>query len=108
LRSDLNTPKIKINTSSLLTIFGDIINLVEHVNARHAHLLKHQLSIVNTVESHLPPHIFNGDSLIWFHLSIPDGNDERINTLVLTFDYSLCEYNSVVSMACPVSNPVLL
>ena len=71
-----------INTSSL-TLFSDIINFIKHRDSRDANLIKHQLSIVDSIETHLPAHVFNRDTFIWLHALVPYWHYKRVNPLIL-------------------------
>lgn len=96
-----------INTSSL-TIFSDIINLIKHSDSGDANLIKHQLSIVNAIEAHLPAHIFNSDTFVRLHRLVSNGHDERINPLILPLHQCLCKHNGIVGVTGAVCDPILL
>jgi hypothetical protein len=96
-----------INTSSL-TIFSDIINLIKHRNSRDTNLIKHQLSIVNSIETHLPAHIFNSDPLDRLHLSISNGHYKWIDSLILPLHECLCKHDGIVGVTGTIRDPILL
>jgi hypothetical protein len=92
----------------ILTIFSDIIDLIEHVNYWHSHLIEHQLAIVDTIQAHFPAHIFNCDTLTRLHLAVTDGYDEGVDSLIFAFNQSLCENNRVVSVTSAICDPIFL
>ena len=107
-KSDLNTPKFKMINTSSLTLFSDIINFIKHSNSRDTNLIKHQLSIVDSIEAHLPAHVFNRDTFIWLHRLIPNRYNERVNPLILALHHRLCKHYGIVSMTSAISDPILL
>lgn len=107
-KSDLKTPKVKMINTSSLTIFSDIINFIKHRDSRDTNLIKHQLSIVNSIETHLPAHIFNSDPLDGFHLCISNRHDKWIDSLILSLHESLCKHDSIVSVTGAIRDPILL
>lgn len=107
-KSDLNAPKFKMINTSSLTLFSDIINLIKHGNSRDTDLIKHQLSIVDPIEAHLPAHVFNSDTFICLHPLVPYWHYERVNSLIFPFHQCLCKHYGIVSMTSPVCDPILL
>ena len=105
--SDLKLPTPIINIL-ILTIFSDVIDPVEHVLSGHSHSLEIQSPIVDTVQAHLPTHVYYLHTLAWLHLVVPDPHNEAVNSLVLPLNYSLCENDSIVRVTSAICYPVLL
>ena len=91
--------------------------LVKHCPSWDSYISKNELSIVYSVNSDFMSHIFNVYSWTWrhlFHFSnlvhafVSDLNDEGVDSLVFPIYDSLCEYNSVVCVTSPISNPIFM
>jgi len=71
-------------------------------------MVKLKSRVVGSVQSKLHPHVFNENSLAWFHLIISYAHDERINALIFALDNRLRKHNRVVGMISSICYPELL
>lgn len=91
-----------------LTIGGHVVEGIEKVFSGNAYLVEAESSIIDTVESELEAHIFNKHTFTGFHVSISNGDDESVDSFVLTRDDGLGKDDGKVCVAGSVGDPVLL
>lgn len=67
-----------------------------------------QPGIVDTIQAKLDSHIFDENTLTWFHLIVSNAYDEAIYTFVFASNNCLGKNDGVVGMASSISDPELL
>ena len=91
-----------------LAVLGDIVECIEHGLAWNPHIVKHEPSIVDSIEADFPAHVLDHDTLAWLHLVVTDPHDEGVDALVFTAHQSLSKDDGIVGVASTVGDPELL
>lgn len=100
--------RLLLDVGNELGIGGDIVKFVEHLFSLDLDVVKDQFAIVDTVETDLETHVFDGHVWHRFHVLVSDLNDEGVDSFIFAIHESLGEDNSIVSMTSAISDPVLV
>ena len=91
-----------------LSIFGHIVERIEHGSAWNLDMIEHQTSIIDTIQANLHAHVFDHDTLGRFHLVISDLDNEAVDSLVLSIDDGLRKHDRIIGMTGSICDPEFL